>query len=159
VNLAAVPGGRYVDRRDWLLGFAAAAPPLLWAATLLLGYYANDFSCETGSYGRATLWGANSDAVILVIVVVAGVLTVLAMIAGYGRWRATRGDADEGLATDSSVQTSGEAVASSDAADAIGIVRTERRHFMAGVSLISGFVFLLMIVLSGVQLLWFGGCR
>jgi uncharacterized membrane protein len=124
-----------MTRRDWLLGFAAAAPPLAWAAMLLLGSYEAEFAFSNGTRHRGHVWGLTSSQFVLITVVVAAVIVIIAGVLAYVRWRGTRG-----------------AVKSNDD---ITDVRRERREFTAVAAMLSSFVFLLIVILSGLPLIWF----
>jgi hypothetical protein len=122
-------------RRDWLLGFAAAAPPLAWAAMLLLGSYAAEFTYGSGTRRRGQVWGLTSHQFVLITVVAAAVVVILGGVTAYTRWLQIRGAVD---ATD-------------DLAD----VQRERRQFVAAAAMLSSFIFFFIVVLSGLPLLWF----
>lgn len=127
------------ERRDWLLGFAAAAPPLAWAAMLLLGSYVAEFTYSRGTRRLGHVWALTSGQFVLITVVAAGIIVVVAGLIAHQRllrWRYDIGPTDE-----------------------VVPVRRQRRAFIASAAVLSSYVFFFIVVLSGLPLIWFAGTR
>jgi hypothetical protein len=79
-------------RREFLLWFGLAAPPLAWALELLVGWGVDDASCARASMR----WGIDdhlSQAGVLVVTGSIAIAGLLAAVSSFRAVRAGRGDA------------------------------------------------------------------
>ena len=73
-------------RREFLLWFGLAAPPLAWAMELVVGYGVHDASCARGSMR----WGIDDHLSQAGVLVVTGAIAVGGLIAAVSSFRAVR---------------------------------------------------------------------
>jgi hypothetical protein len=76
------------SRASALAWFSVLAPPLAWAAQLVIGYAFQEAGC-----GRpdADLWGAGLGGLTSAVIVACGVVAGLGAVAGVVAWRGSRG--------------------------------------------------------------------
>jgi hypothetical protein len=73
-------------RREFLLWFGLAAPPLAWALQLVVGYGVDDASCARGSMR----WGIDDHVSQAAVLAVAGAIAVAGLLAAVWSFRAVR---------------------------------------------------------------------
>ena len=73
-------------RRELLLWFGLAAPPLAWALELVVGYGVDDASCARGSMR----WGIDDHLSQAGVLVVTGSIAVAGLLAAVWSFRAVR---------------------------------------------------------------------
>ena len=74
-------------RREFLLWFGLAAPPVAWALELVVGYGVDDAACARGSMR----WGIDDHLSQAAVVAVTGSIAVAGLLAAVASFRGVRG--------------------------------------------------------------------